>query len=177
MGYDFELDEQTSVVHPVHELAHATLSIDGRRIAAQLTPDVEPGAFFLDCDGQRERVYAAGRGDLQFIHWRGRAHRVLAQNALERARQAAAPSGGAEVLRAPMPGTVVEVAVGAGAEVEAGQLLLTIESMKLQTAITASQSARVAEICVSAGASFDQGDALVRLEPVDEAGENEGEES
>ena len=71
-----------------------------------------------------------------------------------------------------MPGTVVDVAVAAGDAVEAGQLLMTIESMKLQTAITAPQDASVAEVFVSAGTNFDQGDPLVRLDSGDE--EEEG---
>jgi 3-methylcrotonyl-CoA carboxylase alpha subunit len=88
----------------------------------------------------------------------------VAINALERARQEAAPTGGAEILNAPMPGVVVRVAVDVGAEVSRGQLLMTIESMKLETAITAPHDARIAEICVSAGESFDQDAALIRLE-------------
>jgi biotin carboxyl carrier protein len=65
-----------------------------------------------------------------------------------------------------MPGVVVSVAVESGATVERGALLLTIESMKLQTAITASHAARVVEVCVAAGEHFDQGSPLVRLEPL-----------
>jgi acetyl-CoA/propionyl-CoA carboxylase biotin carboxyl carrier protein len=62
-----------------------------------------------------------------------------------------------------MPGTVVAVAVAEGDRVESGALLVTIESMKLETALTAPHSARVAEVCVAPGANFNQGDALVRL--------------
>lgn len=63
-----------------------------------------------------------------------------------------------------MPGVVVAVAVAEGDAVETGDLLLTLESMKLETAITAPHAAVVAEICVAAGATFDQGAALLRLE-------------
>jgi biotin carboxyl carrier protein len=76
-----------------------------------------------------------------------------------------------------MPGTVIEVVVEAGQEVEAGTLLLTIESMKLQTAITAPHSARVSEVCVSAGTSFDQGAAFIRLESNDAEAEPETADS
>lgn len=62
-----------------------------------------------------------------------------------------------------MPGVVVAVAVAAGDRVETGTLLMTIESMKLQTAITASHPARVTAICVAVGETFELGSPLVRL--------------
>ena len=77
------------------------------------------------------------------------------------------------MLQAPMPGTVVEVAVSAGDAVTAGQLLMTIESMKLQTAITAEADGVVGEVCVRAGDTFDQGDALVRLASGEDSDEEE----
>ena len=164
MSYDFELAGDPYLVHPVHEPTGAALSIGGQTFRAALSEGLANGEFFLDLDGRRERLFIASRGDVHFIHWRGRAHRVEAINALERARREAAPTGGDELLRAPMPGTVVDVAVDVGAEVELGSLLMTIESMKLQTAITAPHPSRVAEVFVSAGSTFDQGDLLVRLE-------------
>ncbi len=182
MGYDFALGDETYVVHPVHDTGPATLSIEGSAVRARLLPGLALGEYFLEIDGRREHVFLASRGDTHFIHWRGRAHRVDAINALDRARRAAAPSGGADLLRAPMPGTVVQVAVQVGQEIEAGALLLTIESMKLQTAITAPRAARIAEVCVSEGASFDQGAALIRLESNEdeslaEQGENNGDQA
>lgn len=168
MGYDFALGNESFVVHPVHDTSGATLSIEGSGHRAALLPGLAVGEYFLEIDGRRERVFLAKSGDTHFIHWRGRVHRVEAINALDRARRAAQPSGGTDVLRAPMPGTVVQVAVEVGQQVETGGLLLTIESMKLQTAITATHPARVAEVLVSTGATFDQGDVLIRLETIDE---------
>jgi 3-methylcrotonyl-CoA carboxylase alpha subunit len=180
MGYDFELDDSASVIHPTHGEDGLTLSIDGLGVRANLRPTQNDFEFILELDGHHEPVFAACRGDVQFIHFRGRTHRVEAINALERAEREAAPAGGEEFLRAPMPGVVVEIAVEQGADVESGQLLMTIESMKLQTAIVAPHAARVAEIFLLAGASFEQGTALVRLEAPDreeddEAGDDEGE--
>lgn len=163
MGYDFELEGEDSVVRPCHGPDPTALSIDGRVLHARLGPSERPAASILEVDGRRESVFVASRGDDLFIHYRGRAHHVRAIDALERARREADPSGGEENLRAPMPGVVVAIATAAGAIVEAGELLMTIESMKLQTAISAPHDALVEEICVSRGDGFDQGDALVRL--------------
>jgi len=174
MGYDFELLDCRSVVHPTQDDEGLILAVDGQRVRATLSPTENDAEFILELDGHREVVFAARREDVHFIHFRGRAHRVEAINALERAQREAAPSGGEEFLRAPMPGVVVEVVVETGAEIESGQLLMTIESMKLQTAIVAPHAARVAELFLATGASFEQGTALVRLEALDEA-EDEGQ--
>lgn len=169
MGYDFELEGQPTEVHPVYDLDAIGLSIGGTEIAAQLQAGPARGEYFLEIDGQEERLFIATSGDTHFVHLRGRVHRVEAINALERAQRAAEPSGGDEFMRSPMPGTVIEVAVTPGDAVLAGQLLLTIESMKLQTAITALRDTTVAEVFVTAGETFDQGAALVRLEAEPEA--------
>lgn len=172
MGYDFELAERSSIVHPSHGDERFTLSIDGSKVRASIRPTQNAGEFVLDLDGQVETVYSAICGDVHFVHFRGRVHRVDAINALERAQRDAAPSDLTEFLRAPMPGVVVNVVVKQGTEVEAGELLMTIESMKLETPILAPQASRVAELFLLAGASFEQGANLVRLEA---RGEEDGE--
>jgi biotin carboxyl carrier protein len=71
-------------------------------------------------------------------------------------------------VTAPMPGTVVSVAVAAGDEVHVGQVLVTIESMKMQSEMTASREGRVERVHREVGETFDRGDALISLEPEDE---------
>ena len=175
MGYDFELDGALHTVHPEYGLDATRLSIDGVVVSAKLVPGMADGEYTLELDGRAIPVHVATLGDVHFVQIDGRVHHVEAPNALERARRAALPRGGAEHLGAPMPGTVVEVAVTEGDVVAAGDLLLTIESMKLQTAITAPHGARVEEVCVEAGAHFDQGDALVRLGPAGDGSDEEAQ--
>jgi pyruvate carboxylase len=67
-------------------------------------------------------------------------------------------------VAAPMPGTVSSLAVHTGQEVKAGDVLLTIEAMKMETALHAPRAGTVAEILVSPGNSIDAKDLLVVLE-------------
>lgn len=167
MGTDFRLEERFATVRPLRIAPVLELEVEGRPVTAALESGTERGEFFAVLDGSRERVFLATSRDTHYIHWRGRTHRVDTIDALARAREQASRAGGAEEIRAPMPGVVVAVAVRAGDAVETGALLLTLESMKLQTAITASHPARIAELCVAAGDHFDQGAPLVRLAPLD----------
>ena len=55
-------------------------------------------------------------------------------------------------LLAPMPGTVVSVAVEAGQQVAAGQPVLVLEAMKMQHTVSAPHAGMVTEIDVKPGA-------------------------
>lgn len=63
-------------------------------------------------------------------------------------------------LLAPMPGTVVSVAVEAGAEVEAGQTVLVLEAMKMQHTVSAPGAGVVTQIDVEPGDQVAAGEVL-----------------
>ncbi len=67
-------------------------------------------------------------------------------------------------LLAPMPGTVVKVAVGIGAEVAAGDVVLVLEAMKMQHTVTAPQAGTVTEVNVEPGAQVASGEVLAVVE-------------
>lgn len=78
------------------------------------------------------------------------------------APKAAAPAGGIKVC-SPLPGSVIKVVVSEGQAVKKGDVLLTLESMKMENAIAAEQDGTVKQICVSAGQNVMQDDLLVVL--------------
>lgn len=82
--------------------------------------------------------------------------------AKEEAPKAAAPTGGYKQV-SPLPGSVVKVAVEVGQEVKKGDLLLTLESMKMENNIVAEKDGKVISVPVSAGQSVMQDDVLVIL--------------
>ncbi|WP_170525227.1 pyruvate carboxylase [Ruegeria arenilitoris] len=75
-----------------------------------------------------------------------------------------AEPGNANHVGAPMPGVVSTVAVTAGQEVKEGDLLLTIEAMKMETGIHAERDATVKAVHVQPGGQIDAKDLLVELE-------------
>ena len=60
-----------------------------------------------------------------------------------------------------MPGVVSTVSVAAGQKVQAGDVLLSIEAMKMETAIHAEKDAIVSEVLVKTGDQIDAKDLLV----------------
>jgi pyruvate carboxylase len=65
---------------------------------------------------------------------------------------------------APMPGTIATVAVSAGHEVARGDVLVTIEAMKMETAVRAERDGRVAQMLARPGEQVDAKDLLLVLE-------------
>ena len=64
-------------------------------------------------------------------------------------------------VAAPMPGVVSTLAVAAGQEIKAGDVLLSIEAMKMETALHAERDGVIAEVLVAAGDQIDAKDLLV----------------
>lgn len=77
----------------------------------------------------------------------------------------AALSGSGREIRTPMPGVVVAVNVAAGARVEAGAVLVTVEAMKMQNSIAAPIAGTVREVIVKPGDEVMDGAVLLRIEP------------
>ena len=73
-------------------------------------------------------------------------------------------SAGGQVLKAPMPGKVVLVAVEVGQVVAAGDGLLVLEAMKMENEFRAVAAGTVVEIRVEAGQAVNLGDVLVVIE-------------
>ena len=63
-----------------------------------------------------------------------------------------------------MPGVVSTVAVKAGQDVTAGDVLLSIEAMKMETALHADRDGQIAEVTVKTGDQIDARDLLVVFE-------------
>jgi methylmalonyl-CoA carboxyltransferase small subunit len=74
----------------------------------------------------------------------------------------AASSG--EGVKAPLAGTVVRIPVKQGQQIAAGDVLLVLEAMKMETEITAATAGTVAEVLVGVGDAVSGGQVLVRVD-------------
>ena len=79
------------------------------------------------------------------------------------AAPAATAAAGTTPVTAPMPGTILNVKVTAGAKVNEGDLVCILEAMKMENEIYAPCSGTVAQILTSKGASVNTGDVLLSI--------------
>jgi len=88
-----------------------------------------------------------------------------ANNTEKNVQEKFAPTGGpgGSKVKAPMPGSVLEVKVSVGDEVSEGDVLLVLEAMKMENELTAAQAGTVSEVLVKKGDTVNSGDPLVVL--------------
>jgi 3-methylcrotonyl-CoA carboxylase alpha subunit len=110
-------------------------------------------------------VEDAGR-ETCFVRIDGRTHEVVLIDPRE---EFAGHDASRDEIHAPMPGAIVSVHKQAGEQVARGETVITIESMKLQTALAAPRDGRLLDLLKTTGETFDKDELLARLEPADEA--------
>jgi len=101
-----------------------------------------------------------------FFELNGQPRSVRVRDERQLARRPPQPKaepGNPQHVGAPMPGVVATVAATPGARVSRGDMLLTLEAMKMETAVRAEVAGEVAEVLTRPGQAVDAKDLLVRL--------------
>jgi len=102
-----------------------------------------------------------------FFELNGQPRTVRVANRLavsEKVTRPKAEEGNENHIGAPMPGVVATVAAQAGNPVKEGDLLLTIEAMKMETGLHAERDAVIKAVHVQAGGQIDAKDLLIEFE-------------
>ncbi len=132
---------------------------DGEREVGVRALHREPERLLLEIDEVRHEFHVELRPDAVHVVHEGALFEF--REPLGRADRAQAISDGA--LLAPMPGTVLRVSAAAGETVEHGQVLLILEAMKMELALTAPFAGTVEELPVEEGEQVSARQLLARV--------------
>ena len=132
------------------------------------------GVVEVVVDGRRRRAWTARRDGERFVFLDGRVH--VFRLAGDDAEDAVEIGVGGPRVTAEMPGKVVKVSVAVGDEVAAGDPLLILEAMKMETELAAPLTGRVAAVHVAAGQTVGLGELLLEIEPEADADDGEAGE-
>ena len=131
----------------------------------EITTEIDPGKTLeirlqaigeTNADGQ-VKVFFELNGQPRVIRV---PNRLIASETISRTK---AEQGNLLHVGAPMPGVVASVAVTAEQEVKKGDLLLTIEAMKMETGIHAERDCQISAVHVQPGAQIDAKDLLIEF--------------
>lgn len=149
----------------VRRRPHLVVRIDGREHEISVPGHAGTGRQRIVVDGRPVDFARAHAGERSFVELDGRIYDLRYLDPREAVEEAAISH---DDIKAPMPGAVVSVQKSAGDAVARGETIITIESMKLQTALPAPRDGVIAEILKSEGSVFNKDEIIARLEPLAE---------
>lgn len=136
----------------------------GRRVAAKSLTPLGNGAFlFTRDDGTRGRAWVVKDGRITWVFVDGGVYRIEAERP---ARSSGSSSQTVDdaALASPMPATVSAVKIAVGDRVTKGDVLVTLEAMKMELPIRAPRDGVVRGIACAPGELVQPGVPLVLLE-------------
>ena len=143
------------------------ISVNGKTYEVDFESVSGQPVYSLIVDGRSHESYVQQGEDNWQVLLRGRLYPVIVEDEREKRLRAAAGSGVAESgefhLKAPMPGLVVTVLVTEAQEVKKGQVLLILESMKMQNELKSPRDGTIGRIRVKAGESVEQRQTLLSV--------------
>lgn len=164
MKYVTTIDEKEFTVEIIDEqhirINDALMEVDFQSISGQ-------PVYSMLIDGKSYEAYVYEADENWQVLLLGRQYPVQVEDEREKRLKSAAGGGsqaGAEFqLRAPMPGMVVAIPVSEGQTVEKGQVLVILESMKMQNELKSPREGKVERIKVRPGESVEQKQTLLSV--------------
>ena len=129
----------------------------GKATSSAPTTDAGDEIYTVEVEGQSYTVTVSDGGDITGLAPIG------GSNATNTANTSAVPATGGEPITAPLSGNVINVPVSAGQQVSAGDTVLILEAMKMETNISAHKDGQIVEIKAREGDSVAVGDVLLTI--------------
>lgn len=123
--------------------------------AASAPSGSAPGVYDVKVNGNAYRVEISAAGEL--------AASPIAQAPATGVQGTNASSNAADSLPSPLAGNVFKILVSPGQQVSAGETVIVLEAMKMETEVSAPVAGTVASIDVTVGDSVAVGDSLIKL--------------
>jgi biotin carboxyl carrier protein len=163
MKYITTIDDKTFEIEVVDErhirIGDRLVEVDFESVSGQ-------PVFSMILDGKSYEAFVyQGEEDWEVLI-RGRQYQVNVEDEREKRLKTAGGSdvsGGEFHLKAPMPGLVVAVLMEEGQEVKKGQVMLILESMKMQNELKAPRDGIIGRVRVKAGESVEQKQTLLSV--------------
>lgn len=166
MKYITTIDEKQ---YEVEILNSRQVSVNGKIYDVDFQSISGQPIFSLLVDGgsYQAHVYPGEEETLQVL-MRGTLYTALIEDEREKRLRGAAGGGvstsGEFIMKAPMPGLIVKVAVNEGDQIKKGQVLVILESMKMQNELKSPRDGKVSRIQVKAGDSVEQRQSMISVE-------------
>jgi biotin carboxyl carrier protein len=164
MNYITTIDEKEFNIEVI-DRRH--ISINGKVMQVDFESISGQPVYSLLIDGKSYEAFVSAAEDEWQVLLLGKQYPVKVEDAREKRLRAAA--GGAAqgtgdfLLKAPMPGLVVSVPVEENQQVDKGQVLIVLESMKMQNELRSPRAGKVQRIKVKAGESVEQRQVLLAV--------------
>lgn len=143
------------------------ISVNGKVMEVDFESISGQPVYSLLIDGRSYEAFVSPDEDAWQVLLLGKQYPVKVEDAREKRLKAAAggspESGAIFQLKSPMPGLVVAVPVEENQEVGKGQVLLVLESMKMQNELRAPRAGKVQRIKVKPGESVEQRQLLLTV--------------
>lgn len=166
MAFTLTVDGHAHQVVVVRRRPHLVVRIDDREHEVSVAGGQGEGRQTMEIAGLPVHFTRAHAGERQIVRIEGRTYEI---GLVDPRSASSGAGGGQDQIKAPMPGAVVSVHKAAGDAVKRGETIITIESMKLQTALVAPRDGIVAEVLRKDGETFEKDEVVARLEEIREA--------
>jgi biotin carboxyl carrier protein len=144
------------------------ISVNGRMLTVDFNSVSGQPVYSLLVDGASFEAFVYPGEEKLEVLLMGRQFPVMVEDERDRRLRAAAGGSVSEAgeyhLKAPMPGMVVSILVKEGQAIEKGQVVLILESMKMQNELKSPRAGTVGRLRVIAGESVEQRQTLLSVQ-------------
>jgi biotin carboxyl carrier protein len=162
MKYFATVNDEEFVIEIDHE---DRILVNGEPYDIDFQQMPEAGVASLLLNHRSLEAYVEEREDAWEVLIQGELYMVQVEDErahrLSQARGTATAVTGEATVNSPMPGIIIAVPVAEGDEVEKGDKVIILESMKMENELTAPRAGVVTRVHVAAGASVEKGQVLV----------------